>query len=79
MHSPVEEYTSYKLHAQGIRGRKPMSCKAIMEKILAQRLWQTTGKTPAATISAAIIREIASKGEKSRFRKVAPGKFTLAS
>ena len=58
---------------------KPMSCKAIVEKILAQKLWQTKGKTPVATISAAIIREIANKGEKSRFRKAAPGKFTLAS
>ena len=58
---------------------EPMSCKVIVEKMLAEKLWQTTGKTPAATISAAIIREIVSKGDKSRFRKVAPGKFTLAS
>ena len=58
---------------------EPMSCKAIVERMLAHKLWQTTGKTPAATISAAITREIASKGDKSRFRKVAPGKFTLAS
>ena len=58
---------------------KPMNCKAIVEQMIAQRLWQTKGKTPAATISAAIIREIASKGDASRFRKAAPGKFTLAS
>ena len=57
---------------------KPMSCKAIVERMLANGLWQTTGKTPAATIYAAIIREIAAKGEKTRFRKVARGKFTLA-
>ena len=58
---------------------EPMSCKAIVEKMLADKLWQTTGKTPQATISAAITREIASKAEKARFRKVAPGRFTLAN
>ena len=57
---------------------EPMSCKAITERMIAQGLWQTTGKTPAATIYAAIIREIAAKGDKARFRKVERGKFTLA-
>jgi len=33
--------------------------------------WRTNGKTPAATIYAAIIREIATKGNASRFRNVA--------
>ena len=56
---------------------KPMSCKQILERMLAAKLWQTSGKTPAATISAAITREIANKGEASRFRKVAPGRFIL--
>jgi len=46
--------------------------------MLAKGLWHTNGKTPAATIYAAIIREIASKGNASRFRKVARGKFELA-
>ena len=57
---------------------EPMSCKAIVEHMLANGLWQTTGKTPAATIYAAIIREIAAKGDNARFRKVERGKFTLA-
>ena len=56
---------------------EPMNCKQIVEKMIAAKLWQTSGKTPAATISAAITREIATKGEASRFRKVAPGRFTL--
>ena len=56
----------------------PMSCKAIVARMIAKGLWQSRGKTPAATIYAAIIREIAAKGEKARFRKVARGKFTLA-
>ena len=56
---------------------EPMNCKQIVEKMIADKLWQSTGKTPAATISAAITREIAAKGEAARFRKVAPGRFTL--
>ena len=56
---------------------EPMSCKAITERMLAQGLWQTKGKTPAATIYAAIIREIAAKGDKARFRKTDRGKFAL--
>ena len=57
---------------------EPMSCKAIVEKMLAQGLWQTKGKSPASTIYAAIIREIAAKGEKARFKKTDRGKFVLA-
>ena len=59
--------------------KEPMSCKAIVERMLAQGLWKTGGKTPSATIYAAIIREIAKKGDKARFRKVERGKFSLAS
>ena len=57
---------------------KPMNCKAIVERMLAKGLWKTNGKTPAATIYAAIIREIAKKGKEARFRKVERGKFELA-
>ena len=56
---------------------EPMSCKAIVEKMLAEKLWQTKGKTPASTIYAAIVREIAAKGDASRFKKTDRGKFVL--
>ena len=56
----------------------PMNCREIVERALAKGYWKTSGKTPAATIYAAIIREIAAKGDASRFRKVERGKFTLA-
>ncbi len=56
---------------------EPMSCKAMVEKMLTQGLWQTKGKSPASTIYAAIIREIAAKGEKARFKKTDRGKFVL--
>ena len=58
--------------------KEPLGAKEMVERMLAKGLWKTNGKTPAATIYAAIIREIASKGDDSRFRKVERGKFTLA-
>ena len=58
--------------------KAPMDCKAIVEKVLSKGLWQTKGKTPAATLYAAIIREIATKGKNSRFRKTDRGQFATA-
>jgi len=55
--------------------KRPMDCKAIVEKVLAKGLWQTKGKTPAATLYAAIIREIGAKGKEARFRKTDRGQF----
>ncbi len=57
----------------------PLGCKEIVERALAKGYWKTNGKTPTATIYAAIIREIAAKGDASRFRKTERGKFTLAT
>ena len=57
---------------------QPMNAKAMVETMLAKGYWATDGKTPAATIYAAIIREIAKKGSNARFRKTARGQFELA-
>jgi len=46
--------------------------------MLEKGYWKTAGKTPAATIYASILREIQTKGEGGRFKKVARGKFSLA-
>ena len=54
-----------------------MGSRQIVDVMLAKGLWKTRGKTPHATIYAAIIREIQKKGAQSRFEKVARGKFTL--
>ena len=59
--------------------KAPMDCKAIVEKVLAKGLWQTKGKTPAATLYAAIIREIAAKGKDARFHKTDRGLFELSA
>ncbi len=54
-----------------------MGSRQIVDVMLAKGLWKTSGKTPHATIYAAIIRDIQRKGSQSRFEKVARGKFTL--
>lgn len=58
---------------------EPMSAGAIVEEMLAKGMWKTGGKTPAATIYSAIIREIDTKPGASRFQKVERGRFTVAT
>ena len=58
--------------------KEPLNTKEMVDRMLAKGLWKTNGKTPAATIYAAIIREISAKGKDARFRKVARGRFELA-
>lgn len=57
----------------------PMKVSEMVNRMLGRGLWTTNGKTPAATIYAAIIREIATKGTASRFRKAGRGFFGLAN
>jgi len=54
-----------------------MNCADIVKVALEKGYWQTKGRTPASTIYAAMLRECAAKGDKSRFRKVERGKFEL--
>jgi hypothetical protein len=56
---------------------EPMSCPEIVKQMLEKGYWKTDGKTPAATIYSAILREIKEKGQTSRFRKAQRGKFEL--
>jgi len=58
---------------------EPMSCKQMVESVLATGLWQTSGKTPQATLFSAIHRECRSKGNAARFKKVDKGKFEAAT
>ncbi len=56
----------------------PMTTAAMVAVMLERKLWFTNGKTPAATLYAAIIREISAKGKDSRFVKTARGQFAAA-
>jgi len=56
---------------------EPMSAKTIAERVIAAG-WKTNGRTPWATLYAAMTREIADKGEQARFRKVDRGRFAAA-
>jgi hypothetical protein len=56
----------------------PLNAKEILERVRAQGLWKTAGRTPQATLYSGIIREIARKGEAARFRRAEKGKFTTA-
>ena len=56
---------------------EPMNVKQIVEAAESKGYWKSPGgKTPHATIFSAVIREIAKKGDQSRFRKAERGKFT---
>ncbi|MBX3403814.1 MAG: winged helix-turn-helix domain-containing protein [Phycisphaeraceae bacterium] len=63
--------------AQVLAGSKvPMRAKEMIAEMEAKGLWKSPGgKTPEATLYAAIIREIAAKGSASRFKKHERGVF----
>ncbi|MCC5786902.1 MAG: winged helix-turn-helix domain-containing protein [Phycisphaerales bacterium] len=56
---------------------EPLAAKAIAERAIAAG-WKTSGKTPHATLYAAITREIARKGDAARFKKTDRGLFAAA-
>lgn len=63
-----------------LRGRKsPLNAQELVATMEAKGLWQSpVGKTPAATVSAAINRHIEKHGEESRFTKPDKGLFAAA-
>ncbi|MBL8964928.1 MAG: winged helix-turn-helix domain-containing protein [Phycisphaerae bacterium] len=61
------------------KSTKPMSATEMIERMATQGLWESPGgKTPSATLYAAIIREISAKAGEARFRKVDRGMFEYA-
>ncbi len=58
--------------------KRPMSTKEMIEAMAAKGYWKSPGgKTPAATLYSAILRECQKKGEDARFKKVDRGRFAL--
>jgi hypothetical protein len=58
---------------------KPMRSQELIDAMAAQGLWKSPGgKTPHATLYAAILREITAKGKAARFKKIDRGQFEFA-
>ncbi len=56
--------------------KEPMNAKQMIEAMAAKRLWTSPGgATPWATLYSAILREVATKGKDSRFKKTDRGHF----
>jgi hypothetical protein len=55
---------------------QPMTCQEMIEAMASKGYWTSPGgKTPAATLYSAILRETQTKGDASRFVKTERGKF----
>jgi hypothetical protein len=55
---------------------QPMTCQEMIEEMVAKGYWVSPkGRTPAATLYSAVLREITSKGKEARFVKTERGKF----
>ncbi len=59
--------------------RQAMTCKELIAAMAARGYWTSpAGKTPEATLYAALMREITTKKDQARFRKSGRGTFALA-
>ena len=71
----VRKHSGLDLAAQVLtESKEPLNAKTIAERAIAAG-WKTNGKTPHATLYAAMIREISKKGKDARFRKADRGLF----
>jgi len=60
------------------KAEKPMRAQELIAAMAEQGLWTSpAGKTPHATLYAAMLREIAAKGDAARFKKVDRGLFEI--
>src|SRR5215472_2263264 len=58
--------------------KQPMSCPELISAMADRGYWTSpNGKTPAATLSAAMQREIVVKKDQARFQKTGPGRYAL--
>src|SRR5262245_61867513 len=72
--------TALEAAARVLRERgQALSCPELIAAMAAQGYWTSpAGKTPQATLHAALTREIQTKQDQSRLRKTGRGKFALA-
>jgi hypothetical protein len=61
-------------------GGTALNCQELIQAMADKGLWVSPGgKTPAATLYSAILRELQTKGDLARFRKTERGKFAAAN
>jgi HB1, ASXL, restriction endonuclease HTH domain len=73
---PTKRLSALNAAAQVLAGAAPMTTKEMIEAMAVQGLWTSPGgKTPHATLYSAILREITTKGDESRFVKSERGRF----
>jgi hypothetical protein len=75
----AKKYSALDAAAQVLReSGQPLSCPKLIQQMAARGYWSSPkGKTPSATLYAALMREVKGKGEAARFVKTGPGKFAL--
>jgi hypothetical protein len=72
----VKKLSQLDAAAQVLKAKgEPMTCGAMVETVMAKKLWTTSAPTPAATHYSAILREMKTKGKEARFKKVDRGEF----
>ena len=60
------------------KAAEPLSARQLIERMAQKGYWTSpAGRTPWATLSAALQRAIKTKGKSSRFRKTGRGRFAL--
>jgi hypothetical protein len=57
----------------------PMRVRELVAAMAAGGLWTSAAPTPHQTLASALLREIARKGQASRFRRADRGRFALAA
>jgi restriction system protein len=65
--------------AEAVLGQmhQPLHVHELTDRILSSGLWVTEGKTPRASVEAALAADIKAKGAASRFERVAPRIYGL--
>jgi len=63
---------------KGSDAKAGMQAQDLIDRMRSTRLWASpSGKTPSATLYAAMVREITLKKGESRFVRVSPGHFAI--
>jgi hypothetical protein len=73
----VKKYSALDAAALVLRETgQPLSCPELIAQMAAKGYWTSPmGKTPSATLYAALMREAKRKGDAARFVKTGPGRF----